>query len=259
MTKLKIGGVVLSGIGAYLLISKGISALRGSVADLSEAIKWKAYYKCERPDPLAPGYERERVIQDDPEAACDGGNPPKRAKNNTLNTDLVKTIGDTITKTINDVFDAVDRGKKGLRSPEKGISEAQEEEKTYEYPYLIVKGEYLKAGEFYQKLRLKWFMGDDVAINEEDGNIVFSSELEFYTGGIQGIRNLYNAHREMAHCYNEEDDYRPDVFHICCEKYRTVAEITCVDGTYAEYVHAKETRFDTEDENLTNNEKDEDK
>ena len=65
MTKMKIGGMVLTGVGAFLILNKMINAVRSSVKDISDASKWRAYYRaCGRngkndSDILPPGYWRE--------------------------------------------------------------------------------------------------------------------------------------------------------------------------------------------------------
>lgn len=100
MTKMKIGSVVLTGIGAYLIISKGIYAVKGMVHDISEAVKWRAYYECKRPDPLAPGYER----VSDCEATKDGGTPSKPEK--TVSSEkLGEAMGDAVRKAVDNLFD----------------------------------------------------------------------------------------------------------------------------------------------------------
>lgn len=77
MTQMKLGGIVLSGIGAFFILNRSINAVRDTVYQITEASKWKAYYECKRPDPLAPGYERTE-INDEPKS--DGGDPPNAKK-----------------------------------------------------------------------------------------------------------------------------------------------------------------------------------
>lgn len=63
MTTIKIGGVLLTGLAAYLVLSKAISAIDNSTKRACEASKWKNYYKCwsegnAEGEPIAPGYSR---------------------------------------------------------------------------------------------------------------------------------------------------------------------------------------------------------
>ena len=63
MTTIKIGGVLLTGLAAYLVLSKAISTIDNSTKRACEASKWKNYYKCwsegnAEGEPIAPGYSR---------------------------------------------------------------------------------------------------------------------------------------------------------------------------------------------------------
>lgn len=65
MTGIKIGGVVLTGIGAWILINKTLNVVRGISSDVKTASMWNSYYKCwyknrgqnnNAGSPIAPGY-----------------------------------------------------------------------------------------------------------------------------------------------------------------------------------------------------------
>ena len=56
MTGLKKGGIILTGIGAYLILSKAINMVGRSVKNVSEAMKWKAYYNSNNETAVPPGY-----------------------------------------------------------------------------------------------------------------------------------------------------------------------------------------------------------
>ena len=63
MTTIKIGGVLLTGFAAYLIISKAIGTIDNSTKRACEASKWKNYYKCwsegnAEGEPIPPGYSR---------------------------------------------------------------------------------------------------------------------------------------------------------------------------------------------------------
>lgn len=128
MTRMKIGGMVLTGVGAYLIISKGISAVRGMIRDVSEAVKWKAYYNCKRPDPLAPGYER----VSDCKVTKDGGTPPKPEKTPSSET-LGDAVSDVVRRAVDNLFDrreAQEEAVKDEAAPSED-DEEDEEEKCY--------------------------------------------------------------------------------------------------------------------------------
>ena len=94
MVRMKIGGMVLTGIGAFLIADKALSTINRAVANGCEAAKWKAYYKCfykenREHEPIAPGYSRTTrpdkanfEIVDDPDGEADHSkdNEPKPKK-----------------------------------------------------------------------------------------------------------------------------------------------------------------------------------
>ena len=65
MTGIKLGGIVLTGIGGWLLINKGLNIVRDISSDAKTASMWRNYYKCWSKNrgqmnnvgsPIAPGY-----------------------------------------------------------------------------------------------------------------------------------------------------------------------------------------------------------
>lgn len=85
MIKLKVGGVILTGLAAWILVNKAINTIDNSVNKMCESSKWKSYYKCWSKgkidgDPIPPGYSRtspvtsevdeNAVTQDSNEAAA---------------------------------------------------------------------------------------------------------------------------------------------------------------------------------------------
>ena len=65
MTGIKFGGIVLTGIGAWILINKGLNIVRDISSDAKTASMWRNYYKCwsknrglsnDIGNPIAPGY-----------------------------------------------------------------------------------------------------------------------------------------------------------------------------------------------------------
>ena len=55
---IKIGKLILGGIGTYLLLSKGMKVLDNLITGTQEAVKWKAYYKSGNEDMVPPGYRQ---------------------------------------------------------------------------------------------------------------------------------------------------------------------------------------------------------
>ena len=84
MIKLKVGGVILTGIAAWVLANKAINVINNSVNKACDASKWKNYYKCWSngkldSEPIAPGYSRtspvsteieENAVTQDPNEAA---------------------------------------------------------------------------------------------------------------------------------------------------------------------------------------------
>ena len=61
MTTIKIGGVLLTGFAAYLIVNKALNTIDNTTKRACEASKWKNYYKCwsngsADDKPVAPGY-----------------------------------------------------------------------------------------------------------------------------------------------------------------------------------------------------------
>lgn len=82
MTAIKIGGIVLTGIGAWILVNKTLNVVRGISSDVKTASMWNSYYKCWYKNhgqnnnagaPIAPGYSvTERPVgRDDVEIVKD--------------------------------------------------------------------------------------------------------------------------------------------------------------------------------------------
>lgn len=84
MTTIKIGGVLLTGLAAYLVLSKAIGTIDNSTKRACEASMWKNYYKCwsegnAEGEPIPPGYSRtspvtsevdENAVAQDPNEAA---------------------------------------------------------------------------------------------------------------------------------------------------------------------------------------------
>ena len=77
MVRMKIGGMILTGFGAFLIVNKLINVVDNSVKRACEASKWRAYYKSwsegeASGEPIAPGYSvTTRPVDSDKETVYD--------------------------------------------------------------------------------------------------------------------------------------------------------------------------------------------
>jgi len=127
MTGFKKGGIILTGIGAYLIIGKAINAFRSSVRHITDAVKWNAYYKSSKEAVIPPGYEI-RPAQDNSEV--------NEIKKNSDSTTLGACVGQAVAKAIDSLFDTQKRENDPLEgqteASERDISEETEEEEELE-------------------------------------------------------------------------------------------------------------------------------
>lgn len=117
MVKMKAGGIVLGGIAAYLILSKGISAMDRMVRNVCVAHEWKNYYKYGKEGNMVPpGYashtrqinnNEERVTESPEELAA----KEKEAQENTSNKGLGAQFAEAIVKAVSDVFTGSDKAK----------------------------------------------------------------------------------------------------------------------------------------------------
>ena len=117
MTKIKMGGIVLTGVGAFLILSKGLSVIDRGVRNLTDAAKWKAYYKSfEKTGPTKDMTVPEmqiKYIEKEPENKEES--PASEA--------LKGAIKDAIEKLTDILIERREAGKSGLKTSENGISE----------------------------------------------------------------------------------------------------------------------------------------
>ena len=119
MMKMGKGGMVLTGIGAYLIMSQVISLVRNSVHDISSAMKWRAYYKYGQEGAVPPGYSKKTTRDND-----------EVIPSSKIAEAPIKAV---VTKAIDDLFkpsDAPEEALEGETEPFKeDISEKTEKEK----------------------------------------------------------------------------------------------------------------------------------
>ena len=122
MVKGKIFGVVLGGLGGFLLLNKGMDVVRDSVSYICDAVKWRGYYKYtnwDNCDAVPPGYEMHRSQTEDGVTSEKNVGPKK---NDASETDKNSTLSDAVKQTIKDAF----KGSEAAEEASEGQTEASE-------------------------------------------------------------------------------------------------------------------------------------
>ena len=116
MMKMKFGGWVLTGLGAYLIAGKVVKMVGKAVEDISTASEWKAYYrafgKTGRSDMSVP---KEKVVYVEKDAEGSNSSPS------------TEHLKDVIADSIQKATDALLEKKKGVNDPLEGQREAFKE------------------------------------------------------------------------------------------------------------------------------------
>ena len=155
MTQMKIGGVVLTGVGAYLILSKTIRMVERSVHDISTASQWRAYYKA---------------------FGKTGGTdmkPPEMEYEVKETTPLSEAIGDALTDAIKKTRESIKSDTEAPEGPLEGETEAldseekETEEKDKKISEVIDESQFIEDAE-YKKFVLKWYNVDNVVTTNED-------------------------------------------------------------------------------------------
>ena len=139
MIKMKAGGIILTGVAAFVVCGKLIDIAKTTVSDACEASKWRGYYKCwskgkATGEPVPPGYsmtvrpdKADYEVVFDPEGKDHANDNLQEEPKKSMSTDAVKTVCETaktiVEKVINDLS-----GKK--QAPE----EAKESETENDIP-----------------------------------------------------------------------------------------------------------------------------
>lgn len=110
MVKMKAGGIVLGGIAAYLILSKGISAMERGIRNICVAHEWKNYYKYGKDgNMMPPGYASHvRQINNNEERVTESPEQmeanKKQAQQNASNKGVGAQFAEAIVKAISDAF-----------------------------------------------------------------------------------------------------------------------------------------------------------
>lgn len=135
MVKLKAGGIVLGGIAAYLILSKGIGAVERGIRNMCVAHEWKNYYKYGKDGNMVPpGYaSHTRQINDKEEYVVESPEQmeasKKQVQQNASNKGVGAQFAEAIVKAVADAFG----GEKKAKEASEGQEKASEED-TYICP-----------------------------------------------------------------------------------------------------------------------------
>ena len=136
MVKLKAGGIVLGGIAAYLILSKGLNVAGNCVRNICVAHEWKNYYKYGKEGNMVPpGYashtrqinDKEEYVVESPEEQAA---KQKQAKDNTSNKAAGAAVADAIVKAISDVFGWSKSEKEAVEGDSEASESTSEAEKV---------------------------------------------------------------------------------------------------------------------------------
>lgn len=174
MTKMKVGGIALTGFGAFLIASKGINFLKFTVDRICDASKWKAYYKAFQ------------------KTGRTDMTPPEKEQVNTEPSPASEALKTAIKDSIITATDAYLDTKKGAKKPSEGETEASEA------PVFnaISEDEYINDLE-YEKCTIKWYTGDDIFVID-DATMNCKEVSDLIGADIIGL---------FTFTKNENDDY----------------------------------------------------
>ena len=140
MIKMKVGGMILTGCAAFLMVNKIVNTVDAAVKRTCETAKWRGYYRCwskgqASGEPVAPGYSMtNRPLGCDYEVVRDPEGKD-HSQDNVQNSEKDDKAHDTVNAVIDAVKavaeKAIDTLKKGPEAPEEALEgdlEASESE-----------------------------------------------------------------------------------------------------------------------------------
>lgn len=140
MIKMKVGGMILTGLAAFLVADKALHSANRAVESMCDAVKWSGYYKCWRNgkaggEPIAPGYSRttrpdkaDYEVVDDPSGADHSNdNQPKEPKEQN-SSDSVKAVCEAVKAVADHVIDSLTKRSDELTGASEGQTEASTED-----------------------------------------------------------------------------------------------------------------------------------
>ena len=131
MIAMKTGGLVLTGITAFLLANKAINVVSSSVSKACEASKWRNYYKCwskgnASGEPVAPGYSVTTSTSSGEERTVNSPNAVNNT-NNSDNKEVVEAIVKACSDAVNDLGNSMIKPVNTQEEASEGQGEASEE------------------------------------------------------------------------------------------------------------------------------------
>ena len=140
MIKMKAGGMILTGLAAFLVADKAVSSMRHAVGDLCEAAKWRGYYKCwskgdAKGEPVPPGYSMTtrpdganyEVVYDPNGVDHSHDNAPKTEESHDSSAS-VKAVCEAVKAVAEKAIDSLSKRSDELRGASEGQTEASESE-----------------------------------------------------------------------------------------------------------------------------------
>ena len=144
MIKLKVGGMILTGLAAFLVAEKALGTVSQAVIGCCEASKWKGYYKCwskgqAKGNPVPPGYSMTtrpdgadyKVVYDPSGKDHQHDNEPKE-EGKRDHSEAVKTVREAVKTVAEKAIDSLSKRSDEPREASDGQTEASESEDSFE-------------------------------------------------------------------------------------------------------------------------------
>lgn len=108
MIRMKVGGMILTGCAAFLMVNKIVNSADSAVSKICETAKWRGYYRCwakgkAEGEPVAPGYSvttrpagADYDVVKDPEGTDHSRDNAEASADTEKNTDSVKAVVDAV-------------------------------------------------------------------------------------------------------------------------------------------------------------------
>ena len=142
MIKLKVGGMILTGLAAFLVAEKALGTVSQTVIGCCEASKWKGYYKCwskgqAKGDPVPPGYSMTsrpdnadyEVVYDPSGKDHQHDNEPKE-EGKRDRSDTIKTVCEAVKTVAEKAIDSLTKQSDEPGEASEGQTEAYEDENS---------------------------------------------------------------------------------------------------------------------------------
>jgi hypothetical protein len=144
MIKLKVGGMILTGLAAFLVADKALGTVSQAVIGCCEASKWKGYYRCwskgqAKGDPVPPGYSMTsrpdnadyEVVYDPSGKDHQHDNEPKE-EGKRDHSEAVKTVCEAVKTVAEKAIDSLSKRSDEPGEAKEDDSEACKDENSFE-------------------------------------------------------------------------------------------------------------------------------